>query len=336
MKSVFFTTFMTAVCLFGLSFAQADNSDLEQAGPVKVCIYRVTKTFKMTATSELSTLQFRYPLIRRDFPNQKMYELATDPKYNALISDPDHNEIAIFYFSNIPSGKTSTVWMSYNIKIEAKDTAIDPAVVSNDYSGVASEVNRYLGNEGGVDVNNEFVRETALAIVKEIPNPYLKGKAIYDFITTNITYENIEDISGAQSPNETLSIRKVNCNAITKLFIALARACGLPAREVIGVVFTPDASGKRCVTDAGHAWVEICLPEYGWLTVDPTFGIADKDNYYCFANTTHIREVYGQLISRNPGSLYRGSSVEVRTRSHASRVPLNKEAQIEIELLSKY
>lgn len=59
-----------------------------------------------------------------------------------------------------------------------------------------------------------------------------------------------------------LAVRRGDCNEATTLFVALARAAGLPARTVSGLIYLNDRFYY-------HAWAEIYLA--GWLAVDPTF-----------------------------------------------------------------
>lgn len=296
--------------------------------------YKITKHFSLQVLADLWTLQFKYPLIRKDLTNQRITELYTEPKYNALVDDPNGNEIAIFYFSSLKGGQPVNITISYKIEIDVPDINIDFSRVPNSYadSVLGIDIRDYLKSEEGINLNDELIQRTAKSIVGEIGNPYLKGKAIYDFIVENIDYENVEDVSGVQYPRETLTIKRGNCADITKLFIVLARACGIAARQVDGVVFEPNVSRRKSIQKNGHAWAEIYLPKYGWFPVDPTFGISKKNEYYCFPYNTHLREFYGQIISRDIGSLYRGSSIEVRTYSQMNYLPVRGEAQIEIEL----
>ena len=57
------------------------------------------------------------------------------------------------------------------------------------------------------------------------------------------------------------------------LFVALARAAGLPARVCAGLVFQRDAFYY-------HFWPEVYVGE--WIATDPTFGQAQAD-------ATHIQ-----------------------------------------------
>jgi len=73
-----------------------------------------------------------------------------------------------------------------------------------------------------------------------------------------------------------------DCNEHTVLFVAMARALGLPARTAVGLVYL-DGSFYY------HAWPEVWLGE--WVAVDPTFEQAPAD-------AAHIRFVVGGLAQQ--------------------------------------
>ena len=71
-----------------------------------------------------------------------------------------------------------------------------------------------------------------------------------------------------------LALQKGLCTEFTDLFITLARAAGIPAREINGYAYTTDTRLRplSLVTDVLHAW-----PQYWdtsrevWVSVDPTW-----------------------------------------------------------------
>ncbi len=73
-----------------------------------------------------------------------------------------------------------------------------------------------------------------------------------------------------------------DCNEHTVLYVALARALGLPARTAVGLVYL-DGSFFY------HAWPEVWLGE--WVAVDPTFGEVP-------ASAAHLRFVVGGLAQQ--------------------------------------
>jgi hypothetical protein len=79
------------------------------------------------------------------------------------------------------------------------------------------------------------------------------------------------------SATQVLRTRAGDCNEHTQLYVALARAIGLPTRAVAGLAYV---GGKFYY----HAWPEVYLGD--WVAVDPTFGQFPAD-------AAHLRFVIG-------------------------------------------
>jgi transglutaminase-like putative cysteine protease len=90
---------------------------------------------------------------------------------------------------------------------------------------------------------------------------------------------------GLPSAREVLRTRVGDCNEHTALYVAMARALGLPSRVAVGLVFLRGAFYY-------HAWPEVYVEETPgrarWLAVDPTL-----DEYP--ADATHLRLARGGL-----------------------------------------
>lgn len=112
-----------------------------------------------------------------------------------------------------------------------------------------------------------------IKLAKELKTP----KAIYDFVSEKLKYDikrvkpNVERFGARralENPNNAI------CMEYTDLFIAIARAAGIPAREVNGFAYTenPEIQPISLVSDVLHAW-----PEYwdsirgAWIPIDPTW-----------------------------------------------------------------
>ena len=87
---------------------------------------------------------------------------------------------------------------------------------------------------------------------------------------------------GIPSAVQVLRSRSGDCNEHTQLYIALARALGLPARSASGLALV---RGKFYY----HAWPEVWLGD--WVAVDPTFGQFPAD-------AAHLRFVTGGLAQQ--------------------------------------
>ncbi len=95
---------------------------------------------------------------------------------------------------------------------------------------------------------------------------------VYDSLTKRITF-------GIPSALQVLRARGGDCNEHAQLFVALARAAGIPARVDAGLAYI---DGKFYY----HAWPEIFLRD--WVSVDPTFGEFPAD-------AAHLRFTVGGL-----------------------------------------
>ena len=81
---------------------------------------------------------------------------------------------------------------------------------------------------------------------------------------------------------QVLESKQGDCNEHTVLYVAMARALGLPARTAVGLVYLNNSFFY-------HAWPEVWLGE--WVAVDPTFGQYPAD-------AAHIRFVIGGLAQQ--------------------------------------
>jgi hypothetical protein len=98
---------------------------------------------------------------------------------------------------------------------------------------------------------------------------------VFDFLEKEITFS---------LPNAVQVLRsgRGDCNEHTVLFVALARALGLPARTAVGLVYLEGSFFY-------HAWPEVWLGR--WVATDPTFGQFPAD-------AAHLRFVVGGLAQQ--------------------------------------
>jgi len=65
------------------------------------------------------------------------------------------------------------------------------------------------------------------------------------------------------------------CQDLAQVMMSAARALGMPARYVSGHYAAPDHPEQ----EAAHAWVELYLPDLGWVAFDPTHGICAGESH---------------------------------------------------------
>jgi len=124
---------------------------------------------------------------------------------------------------------------------------------------------------------------------------------ILHLINEKFTYK--KGITSAASPiTDILDTGAGVCQDFTHLMIGLARALGIPARYVSGLVH-PDAEKYRGFTQT-HAWCELYFPSAGWVGFDPANNCILGANFVKVAIGRDFRDV-----PPNKG-LYRGNAAE--------------------------
>ena len=142
----------------------------------------------------------------------------------------------------------------------------------------ASEAERFLQPTAHMPVDG-IVAETAARIVAEAQaaTPDARARAIYDWIVDNTFRE--PTVRGCGLGDIKFMLESGNlggkCADINSLFVGLARAAGIPAREVYGLRVGPSAQfdclGKPAgdVSGAQHCRAEFLSTTHGWVPVDP-------------------------------------------------------------------
>ena len=142
--------------------------------------------------------------------------------------------------------------------------------------------------------------------IKKIATPLKTIKEIYDYVvnTLNYDYNAINASNRKGAINTLLSPTSSICTDFTDLFITLARANGIPAREIQGFAYTNNSKIKPINTNADilHAW-----PQYydqnkeSWVSVDPTWEKTTNGvDYFNDLDPNHFAFVYHGLESNQP------------------------------------
>ena len=117
----------------------------------------------------------------------------------------------------------------------------------------------------------------AREIIGGTSDPLLAARRLNDWVYAAVQKEILPSVPSAVQVLEAL---RGDCNEHTVLYVALARAIGLPARTAVGLVHV---RGRFYY----HAWPEIRAGD-GWVAVDPTLGQFPAD-------ASHIRFIVGGL-----------------------------------------
>ena len=153
----------------------------------------------------------------------------------------------------------------------ADDGALAPGYLLGEAD---SSLAAWLEPEPQVQSDDAEIRALAERIVGETEDPREAAELILRWVNDSLEKRISFSVPDAK---EVLRLRAGDCNEHTQLYVALARAAGIPARSVAGLAYV---RGKFYY----HAWPEIFLGD--WVPVDPTFGQFPAD-------AAHLRFVTG-------------------------------------------
>lgn len=161
-------------------------------------------------------------------------------------------------------------------KIAARDRSVDFANPGRPVALSTVEHELYTRSTKLIPVDG-IVRETADKIVAGANTDVEKARAIYEWVVDN-TFRDAR-VPGCGIGDIAAMLRIGNlggkCADLNALYVGLARAVGLPARDIYGLRVSPSKFGYKSlsanseiVTKAQHCRSEVYLAGFGWVPVD--------------------------------------------------------------------
>lgn len=223
-------------------------------------------------------------------PNTNYQEVAIekiDPPPLQVTQDADGNWLA--QYSLLPSDEKDIV-----VTGKVKVNLLPKQQIESE-----EQLKKYLLPQKYWEVENPEI----VALAKKLQTP----KAIYDYVREKLTYDlsRVNEKKGRLGAIQTLqNPTSAVCLEFTDLFITLARAAGIPAREVDGFGYTHNAIQRPLSfqDDVLHAWPQYYDREkQTWIMVDPTWGNTTNGiDYFNVLDYSHITFVLKGTDSTYP------------------------------------
>ncbi len=205
--------------------------------------------------------------------NQRVYFESVSPLPKDIYRDTEGNIIAMF---EVPANQESIIKIVGYISVKQDELREDWDFFDMPYENYLEEIKgseyigRYLGSTKYWLVNDDLIKQEANTL-KEGQETLLDIiRANYQYINEKLEY----DQDKATSENERIGAKEALlggpsvCMEYADVMISLLRAQGIPSRAAIGYANLRETAPNEQVR---HQWVQIWVPEYGWLSVDPTF-----------------------------------------------------------------
>lgn len=256
------------------------------------------RTYLVQLSADISDIQAESdPLITLRIPRPQ--PSATQPYIQLTECSPkpifeDYNKSVIHHVQATGTEEQEKVVFTQNfvIPVYSVSTHIIPSKVTK-----LSEKNRllytiYTSPDECIPSDSPEIQNLARTIIGKEENPYLRGKLLYNYMIDN--YELLpEVIQDNVAPLAMLSEKKGDAYDFAVTFCAMARAVGIPAIPVSGIIVDYEKNSKN------HWWCEIYIEKFGWMPIDVALGAGlerglfqepenRRDFYYGNMDSQHI------------------------------------------------
>lgn len=221
---------------------------------------------------------------------QQVIYNSIDPRPEQVTVDKDGNWLAKYILE--PNSKKQVI-VSGNIKLSYFPDNKKARELTD------QEIKDYTQAQEYWEIESKVIQD----IAKQNPNP----RQIYDYIVNNFNYDynrltdnatRLGALKALENPDKNI------CMEFTDSFIAIARAAGIPAREINGYAYTENDKLRplSLEQDVLHAW-----PQYfdkdsmQWIQIDPTWGKTTGGlNFFDKFDLDHITFVIHGIDSSYP------------------------------------
>ena len=173
----------------------------------------------------------------------------------------NYRSVSLYKLDNLGPGASHSVNFTYSAEVYSVETNIKPLAVKQETNPLSV---MYTKNTSLIPSDDQKIKTAVSSIIGREQNPYLKAKAIYDWMLANVK------IYGSPSIDtdiiSALDRKRADQYSAAMLFVSMARAAGVPCIPVAGVLI--DAGGKT----TRHYWAEFWINGFGWVPVDPLMG----------------------------------------------------------------
>ena len=237
---------LLALCAITLSFAvDANNPQLASAASVQI-----VESGTISATGgHIASLELDIPI-----PVSSSYQ-EVQAGGQSFIDGQGNPYIQI---SESSPSNPFTYSKSIFVRTDKRDTTSLPESFQ-----VPQSLAQYLQPSSLTQSDDSRIKALAEGITAGAQTPFEKISKLAIYVNTNMTYDT--SVAG-QSPDAIwiMQNRRGVCTEYSRLFVALARSMGIPARFAEGYVYSQDFKSWM-----GHTWAEAYVGE--WVPVDATW-----------------------------------------------------------------
>lgn len=244
----------------------------------------------------ISTNVYKLPLPKEHAEtNQRVFFSNISPAPVTIERDHEGNLTAVF---EVPANEDTEIIIEGYIVLQS-DTSLEE-VPNYDLTEYISTIEKdpdllkYTVPDKYWESDSKVVTDISTKLAAENSTLLDLVRADYEFVIDSFDYsiEKVEENNVRLGALAAFNGSDAVCMEYADATIALLRAQGIPARAAVGYGNDPTGAENAIGnTEAlpqkiGHQWLQVWVPEYGWLSVDPTWG--ETGRTYIGGNLDHL------------------------------------------------
>jgi len=257
-----------------MAFPKTGNLFAQGATPDARRTFDVTTSVQVLKPSGTTRIWIPAALVRTT-PFQKTIENGFEAEGgSAKLIESSADSLGVVA-AEFPAGVTPV--LTVTSRITTKNVAVNLSAAGAAPKVDQAELQHFLRPTKLIPTDG-IVKTKAMEITKGSQTDVEKARAIYEWIVVN-TFRNPKTrgcgLGDIRFMLETGDLGG-KCADINALYVGLARAAGVPARDVYGIRIAKSEMGYKSlgpsteiVTKAQHCRAEVFLGAYGWVPVDP-------------------------------------------------------------------
>ena len=270
--------------------------------PTKSVVYRINRTWQVpnngsTAATNLVATIYVFDN-RSGWASQQVLSesILLDAGTYETISTAD-NRVVRASLGTLNPGESRTITITQVVKVDYVDPGVTASMVQDNIPTNLLQYTQPVANLWESD--DPTLATKALTLTENASNLYNKAKQIFDFVKGYLTYvaQSI-DHSALSAYNSHVG----DCSEFTHLFIALARAAGIPANFVSGYGYKSEYGSD--FEQMGHAFAYMYLPNVGWVPIDEVWNRPEGE--FCELSYDHL-----VLMTSDGTDLVQGSQIKI-------------------------
>jgi hypothetical protein len=199
---------------------------------------------------------------------------------------------SLFKFNNLKSDSSVSITLTYLAEVYSVETTPRPADIRR--TGAGPVESAYTRSDALIPSDDPDIKTQAAAITGREQNPWHRARLIYEWMLKELEFSVIPLDGGV---SEALAEKKADSWRAALLFCSLARAAGIPALPLSGVLVDRGRDTVR------HFWAEFWIQGLGWVPVDaalgagaapPAFNLTPEHGVWYFGNMDNQRIAFSR------------------------------------------